>query len=77
MGGGGHRRGRGTGRGGGQVGEGHRRGRGTGGWWGHRRGRGTGRGGAQVGEGLTCSNVAVSVFVIIECVNTGIRRVPW
>ena len=27
-------------------------------------------------EGLTCSNVAVSVFVIIEWVITGVRGVP-
>ena len=39
--------------------------------------RGTGGGGGGTQKGLTCSNVAVSVFVIIEWVITGIRRVPW
>ena len=53
-----------------------------GGGIGGRKHRGTGGGGAQevgrgTGAGLTCSNVAVSVFVIIEWVVTGIRRVPW
>ena len=47
-----------------------------GGGIGGRKHRGTGGGGAQE-QGLTCSNVAVSVFVIIEWVVTGIRRVPW
>ena len=28
-------------------------------------------------RGLTCCNVAVSVFVIVELVVTGIRGVPW